>query len=213
MPHATFMRLPDEKQRSILAAAKEEFSLHPFEKASVSGIVRRAGISHGSFYQYFEGKEDLLQYLLRGYRERLIELAATCLRKQEGDLFAAFSGILHTLVDTALRKENSGFLRNLLGDMRINTEFYLRLPDGEVRETLYQRFSPYPEQMFTRWGRPETEAMLAILLSVSRTALYEILVGNFPAETVFARYERQLILLRGAMKQQTHGKGYDIDVC
>jgi len=64
MPKETFFNLPEEKRRLICEVALEEFAAHPFEKVSVNRIVRRAGIAKGSFYQYFEDKQDLFFYLL-----------------------------------------------------------------------------------------------------------------------------------------------------
>lgn len=64
MPHQTFFNLPDEKREAFLDAAIEEFAAHDYRSASVSRITKRAGVSKGSFYQYFEDKKDLFLYLL-----------------------------------------------------------------------------------------------------------------------------------------------------
>lgn len=63
MPTKRFGNLPRDKQDRITAAAIEEFIVSGFEGAKVAGIIRRAGIPRGSFYQYFSGKEDVLQHL------------------------------------------------------------------------------------------------------------------------------------------------------
>lgn len=62
MPTATFENLPGEKRECIMQAAITEFAEHRFSDASINRIVKAAGISRGSFYQYFKDKEDL--YLL-----------------------------------------------------------------------------------------------------------------------------------------------------
>lgn len=64
MPNATFFNLPAEKRQQITDIAIAEFAEHPYRSASISRIVAQAGIAKGSFYQYFEGKEDLYAYLL-----------------------------------------------------------------------------------------------------------------------------------------------------
>ena len=53
-----FERLPETKQRSILAAAAAEFARAGFSAAKVDTIAARAGISVGSLYQYFGTKEN-----------------------------------------------------------------------------------------------------------------------------------------------------------
>ncbi len=63
MPSETFKKLSTAKQRRVLEAAKEVFLEKPYEKITITGIVRRAKIPRGSFYQYFEGLDDLYRHL------------------------------------------------------------------------------------------------------------------------------------------------------
>jgi AcrR family transcriptional regulator len=64
MPKSTFLNLPEEKRNVILNAAIDEFAEYGLENASTNRIVSKSGISKGSFYQYFEDKQDLFMYLL-----------------------------------------------------------------------------------------------------------------------------------------------------
>lgn len=62
MPKETFLRLKPEKKQRIIDATIKELSEHPFEHVNLANIIRDAGIARGSFYQYFEDKEDLYAY-------------------------------------------------------------------------------------------------------------------------------------------------------
>ena len=64
MPKQTFLNLPDEKRNIIVDAAINEFAEYGLENASTNRIVTNSGISKGSFYQYFEDKQDVFMYLL-----------------------------------------------------------------------------------------------------------------------------------------------------
>lgn len=64
MPKDTFNNLPEEKRNHILEIAIQEFATNPYDVASISNIVRKAGIAKGSFYQYFEDKKDLYRTLI-----------------------------------------------------------------------------------------------------------------------------------------------------
>jgi AcrR family transcriptional regulator len=64
MPKETFFNLSEEKREHITNIAIDEFANHNYAEVSISRIVARAGIAKGSFYQYFEDKEDLFSYLL-----------------------------------------------------------------------------------------------------------------------------------------------------
>ena len=55
------MNLPAEKQEKLLEAATREFSHRPFNEASINQIIKEAGIPRGSFYMYFQDKEDLFR--------------------------------------------------------------------------------------------------------------------------------------------------------
>jgi len=55
----TFDRLPEEKRRRLLAAAKASFAETGFAATNINAIAQSAGISIGSLYKYFRSKEDL----------------------------------------------------------------------------------------------------------------------------------------------------------
>ena len=64
MPKQTFLNLPMEKRDLIINVAIDEFVEFGLENASTNRIVANSGISKGSFYQYFEDKQDVFMYLL-----------------------------------------------------------------------------------------------------------------------------------------------------
>lgn len=64
MPTATFLGLPEERRARLVEEAITEFAERSYAEASLSQIVRRAGIAKGSLYQYFADKLDLYSWLL-----------------------------------------------------------------------------------------------------------------------------------------------------
>ena len=50
---------------------------------------QEAGIPRGSFYMYFQDKEDLFRYLLKGYVDQLFMLLEEFLLRNGGDIFQA----------------------------------------------------------------------------------------------------------------------------
>lgn len=73
MPKQTFLNLPEEKRETIFNAAVEEFSEYGLENASTNRIVKNSGIAKGSFYQYFEDKQDVFMYLLSVVEHKEVE--------------------------------------------------------------------------------------------------------------------------------------------
>ncbi|SPF68222.1 Homeobox domain-like [Propionibacterium ruminifibrarum] len=77
MPHPTFFNLPEEKRSRIEEALKDEFAARTYTQASVDRITAAAGVSKGSFYQYFVDKLDAYTHLVRGLMSARIDLAGT----------------------------------------------------------------------------------------------------------------------------------------
>ena len=88
MPSSTFFRLPEEKRARLIEAGWAEMTRVRFTELSISRIIAEARIPRGSFYQYFDGKEDLIRYLLRDMQGYFIALLRDILVQAEGDLFA-----------------------------------------------------------------------------------------------------------------------------
>lgn len=63
MVRPRFAKLPAHQQESIVQAALSEFAAHGFHDASLNRVIEAAGISKGSLYYYFDGKEDLFAYV------------------------------------------------------------------------------------------------------------------------------------------------------
>ena len=63
MPKSTFFNLSEEKRKRIFNAAVKEFAARRFNEASINKIVKEAKIPWGSFYQYFNDKEDIYRYV------------------------------------------------------------------------------------------------------------------------------------------------------
>lgn len=64
MTYTKFDNLEPEKRERIMNAAIDEFVRNGYEKASTNEIVKKAGISKGSLFQYFHNKKALYLYVL-----------------------------------------------------------------------------------------------------------------------------------------------------
>jgi AcrR family transcriptional regulator len=60
-----------ETRSRLVSAAKEVFERDGFLDARISDIAERAGLSHGSFYHYFESKEEVFREVAAEVDERL----------------------------------------------------------------------------------------------------------------------------------------------
>lgn len=107
MPKETFFNLKEEKQARILNAAKEVFKQKSFDKASINEIIKLAEIPRGSFYQYFEDKEDIYAYMmLKRFQNNLQEFKAI-LKNKQGDLFATAKEFVPKLLSKITQGDDS----------------------------------------------------------------------------------------------------------
>jgi TetR/AcrR family transcriptional regulator len=125
MPKQTFFNLPEDKRNAILDLAIEEFAENDYKNASISRIVAQAGIAKGSFYQYFEDKQDLYLYLIDLSAQEKTRLFAEKQPPEAGmDVFSYIRWLLRTGLDFEFsnpRLAQIGY-RAVYGDAPLPTE-------------------------------------------------------------------------------------------
>lgn len=113
MPKPTFFRLPEEKRMRLVKAAYAEFTRAPFADASISNIIKDAGIPRGSFYQYFEDKGDIFFYLLDRMRESTTAALQGMLAKHNGDLFPSVTDLFDMIINELADGPYAAFYQNV----------------------------------------------------------------------------------------------------
>src|SRR5438270_9949040 len=79
--------------RKILDAAREEFGERGFSDSSIVGITQRAGVALGTFYTYFDSKEELFQALVRDMSAAVAETVGPAFLGSPHALDAAREGL------------------------------------------------------------------------------------------------------------------------
>ncbi len=69
-----FEEIRGERRQMIMNTALELFATHGYESTSISQIARKAKISKGLLYNYFESKEDLVLAILNSGIDELMDL-------------------------------------------------------------------------------------------------------------------------------------------
>lgn len=83
MPKDTFFNLPKDKRNRIIEASIDEFSDNSYEISSINQIVKNSNIAKGSFYQYFENKEDLYKMIIEICGDKKNEYLTRVLNRSE----------------------------------------------------------------------------------------------------------------------------------
>ncbi|KYC90367.1 TetR/AcrR family transcriptional regulator [Heyndrickxia sporothermodurans] len=122
MPKQTFFHLSKDKQETLIISAKEEFSRVPLHEASIANIIKNAGIPRGSFYQYFEDKEDLYFYLLNQLSKKNAERFISILKEKDGDIFETFIESFQFMIRIHKNPEHKSFFKNAFLNMNYKLE-------------------------------------------------------------------------------------------
>ena len=69
--------------RKILDAARDEFGEHGFSDSSIVGITQRAGVALGTFYTYFDSKEEVFRALVRDMSAQVRDHVAPALAEAD----------------------------------------------------------------------------------------------------------------------------------
>lgn len=88
-----FEKISEDKREKILNTAAREFAANGFRAANINVIAKKAGISIGSMYNYFESKEALFLTIIdHGYRVLEAVLSEVDLKK--GDIYDKIERLL-----------------------------------------------------------------------------------------------------------------------
>ena len=118
MPKSTFYNLNEGKREKIKKALKNEFTKQTFEKASISRIIEDANIPRGSFYQYFEDKEDALKYIIEDFLNDEKEKIKELLIQNEGDIFLTTLDLYSYFVDKNYHEQEVKLFQNIINKLR-----------------------------------------------------------------------------------------------
>jgi AcrR family transcriptional regulator len=114
VPKQTFFNLQHDKRKKLIESAEIEFTRVPLFEASIANIIKMAGISRGSFYQYFEDKEDLYFFLLEDKLNKAKKHFINLLHQNQGDLIEALMEMYFYFLTTLSDEEEKNFLRNAM---------------------------------------------------------------------------------------------------
>ena len=195
----TFYNLSEEKRKRVVGAVIAEFSESEDEKISINRIIRRAGISRGSFYQYFDDKVDLVEVLQQSFAELIWADAEPVLSATDGDVFDTYASLFDTVAALADDAHKRSILRRLLRNLHANddlvSEYLFNRFQGEdkSRDACYKRFS----RANLRYKSDRDLALLVqIICDQLKNAMFQFYVLEESREKVRGEYLRKLEIIK-----------------
>ena len=104
----------------IVGASMCELSRVPADKISINKIIKTAGISRGSFYQYFEDKSDLLDYIFSDFSSKMQSCINESLKKYNGNIFDMAGRVLEDFILLGKDEDNLNALKNFFLGMKFD---------------------------------------------------------------------------------------------
>ena len=125
----------DERRDELLNTALALFLEHGYEHTSVEHITNTVGVAKGTFYHYFETKQDLLEQLVDRFTDDLFEQIETALAETNGSATERFRALLaaSTTVKLGRKDETLAITRSLYSGE--NRALLDRLREGWIVRT------------------------------------------------------------------------------
>ena len=178
MPKPTFYNLNEEKREKIKRALKKEFTKHTFEKASISNIIEEAKIPRGSFYQYFEDKEDALKYIIEDFLNDEKEEIKKLLIQNEGDIFLTTMDLYSYFIDKNYHESEVKLFQNILNKLRnenVNIYKNIKLKKFSDLKEIDENNCYINTDLLIIENEEDIEYMLRILTCILRAEIIDVI--------------------------------------
>ncbi|WP_144551673.1 TetR/AcrR family transcriptional regulator [Bacillus sp. X1(2014)] len=206
MPKQTYFHLPKDKQDKLIEAAKGEFSRVPLHEASIANIIKSAGIPRGSFYQYFDDKEDIYYFLLNQLAQKNNERFIGLLKEKNGDLFETFIESFQYLITFHRNQEHQNFFKHAFLNMNYKVEntFANHVYEQNQKTQFLNMISLIDRENLNIKSDQELHHILKIMGAVTFQNLIQMIVKDWTDEEALMNYRVQIDLLkRGFYKENS----------
>ena len=201
MPSSRFFKLPDEKRSKILRAVHSELAEFPVDELSINRIIHSAGISRGSFYQYFEDKDDLLEYVFSDFRNSMIQEIKASIEVNCGDMFAVGMDMLEKIVATGSKDENRRIFVNVFSYAKVAQSSLERvIADEEALVNGFVRYIDRSRLKFT--SDEEVRELMKLGLALFKDSICRCFADIDNASEIMDNFRKRVEIIKyGAWKQ------------
>ena len=170
MPTNTFFNLSEEKKNKIIKAANKEFARVPLEQASIKNIVEDAEIARGSFYQYFEDKQDLFEYIMSLKIGDMEKNLNKIIEQENGNIIKIFIYLYDHLIEVGRIRKNSKLFRQIFENIKTSDNLMLirkKEMSKRLEKTLQDLYQKNKEILNIN-NEEEFKLVIEILFAITR---------------------------------------------
>ena len=200
MPKSTFYNLNKDKKKKIKKAIRNEFSRNPFSKASISNIIEEAQIPRGSFYQYFDDKEDALKYILDEVAQKERKKIIDILNRNSGDIFKTSIESFDYILNKNINEKEIQFLKNVVQEIKEeNIDF--QLPIRSNFKSTVEKWNINTESLNIK-SEEDLKYILRILFIVTKTQIMDVILKRISKEKARENLIKQIQILKEGMTKK-----------
>jgi AcrR family transcriptional regulator len=156
------------KRRQIVEGARQIFLQHGFDAASMNDIARKAGVSKGTLYVYFENKEQLFEAIVHEecqvHAERTFNLDST-----DHDVDGVLTRLGFAFLEFLCRPEKASALRTVIAIAD-------RMP--EIGRVFYETGPALGIEKLAEYLRAQTEAGV-LAVDACQSTVFKPVLFNF----------------------------------
>jgi AcrR family transcriptional regulator len=96
---------PDVRRNELMDAAELLFIEKGYDHTSASDIIRKSGVAQGTFYYYFDSKDEILTAVIDRYVERYMALVRSIVDDERMDALQKIRHIIDSLFSLSDQKK------------------------------------------------------------------------------------------------------------
>ncbi len=202
MPTITFNNLPQEKKNTIIEASIKEFKRTLLTDASINKIIKDANISRGSFYTYFKDINDLYEYSLNNYKEKIIKIISQAIKETNGDLFETTTKSYNKILKLCTKDKQ--LFKNICLNFNYNVSIRNKMYEENIENKykIIELISKINKENLNIKTEEELFYIIDIIIGFVMRGLIDLFMDKENEEKVLEKLDKQLeILKRGIYKE------------
>ncbi|MBR3610016.1 MAG: TetR family transcriptional regulator [Oscillospiraceae bacterium] len=199
MPSQTFQNLSEEKKQRIFGAIYSELLRVPFPEMSINQIIKNAGIPRGSFYQYFENKDDAFDYFVEESSKKMKECIFNKISSFRGDIFELAETIFDELAKTGAEQFRFEIVDHVMPYVDVKkVDPFTNLAEYMDEKQKIDVYSSLGIGNLNIKSEEELIDIIGIIEALFQNAIPRIISGSENTEKVTAAFKRKLAIIRKA---------------
>jgi AcrR family transcriptional regulator len=185
-----------------LEAGLLEFSYHDRNSASVNTIVRIADISKGSFYQYFEDKDEFYWYVVMELVLGKVTTYETLLKRYGGDFLKAEEVLFTKLLDLFDDTKTKNLLTNVYASSYV--ELLDRLSDrgSTIYFKMYDLLMEFGFKGYNIQSKEEFLLVFDLLRGITNGTILTMIRDGLSKRDTMERYHKQIEVLSNGIRKK-----------